>query len=1476
MNEDLLKRLADLTPAQRAALLAQLRRAPEGVPAHPFQRHHAPLSSSQQRMLFAEYLDPAAQALHTISGVVRVPAPLDADRMRAGLAALVQRHEILRTTFHLVDGVFEGRVHETGTIPVEVATAVADRALLEGQLRLNAQRSFDPASGPLAHVWLHDDGVAGFTMQLTMSHLVSDGYSNRVLFEELATLYGLNGDLTLQPLPAQFADYAHHATTSDAVAERLAWWADRLAGAPAASVLPFDHAPAALPDQRAARRPLHLSDAQYAKLRAAAASWGTTPFVVLLATLAIVVARWSDQDDLVIGAPVANRGAPGSTRLIGPFLNTVALRGQLDAGLTFGQVVARWRQIALDSLDRQDVPLERVVEAVAPERAVGLPPLCQTLLNVQADLAGTSDLEGLSMDEVPSGSTECPLSMTWVLGEHAVGHLDHWVHGYDEPTIDAFVDAFLRVLTGGLDAPATPWTHLSLTGESLTASLLRGEDVPRVLDVDGAPLLPVQWFLRDAQADPSWEAVVDADRRLSAGDVAAASASVAELLRRAGVVPGDRVVLALPRSADLVVSAVAAARLGATFVPVDVAQPRARLQAILEDCRPSAVVTAPGVADLPEPDGWVSLRWSFDALEPADPWQPATASEAMYMIYTSGSTGTPKGVLVSSTTVNNMLCVVPHLYRLRNGLRVIGAVSPAFDMSIFDVWVPLTRRGTMVLATDDEAHDPTLLADLLARERIDVALVAPATLQGLKNIGWGGAPGLLTISGGDVFPPPLAAYLLDRVGQLWNAYGPTENTVYSHSHRMTADDLDASIPIGRPIGNNTNLVLDAGGHPVPVGVPGELWIGGESVALGYHDRPELTTERFVDLGPGVGRCYRTGDKVTLGADGELRFIGRIDHQVKIRGYRIELGEVEAALLAAPGVLDAAALVVGDDQDKRIVAHVVTGPGYDEPAVLDHAATRLPGYMVPRQVVVRQSLPRSVAGKVDRRALAAEPLTSVAPAPEGTRARREPTSDLERDLLAIWREVLSTPDLGMDDDFFRVGGHSILATQLLFRVKQAFGVDVPLQLLFSREATAAEMAGFLAEAAEGEGTDRALELDLGAEAVLDPAIRPEPGVHTHSGRNPQHPLVTGITGFIGTFLAARLLEAGAPVVFGLVRAAGRRDGLARIRASFEHYRLWRDEYAERIIPVVGDLAKPRLGLDRPTWEHLAVVVDSIYHSGADVNFVRPYATLKAPNVLGTAEVLRLAGTFAIKPVHYMSTIYVYDRFTHEPDTFYTEDLPPLQGLEHTFGYSQSKWVAERLVEQAQERGLPATIFRLGRVSGAVDTGISPSYDLLWRSAQVGVAIKAVPVVPMAVDMTPVDWVADAIVHISRKPGLHGRAFHVLNPTVLQERTFVEMSETYGYDVEHVTFAQWRDRVVAQASDLTDETAGALAPFLTGAMPLDDWPEGDIDTRNVREALADTDIACHPIDEDLVAAYYDHFVSTGFMPSPHTTNREEIKA
>ncbi|MCL2468081.1 MAG: thioester reductase domain-containing protein, partial [Micrococcales bacterium] len=468
------------------------------------------------------------------------------------------------------------------------------------------------------------------------------------------------------------------------------------------------------------------------------------------------------------------------------------------------------------------------------------------------------------------------------------------------------------------------------------------------------------------------------------------------------------------------------------------------------------------------------------------------------------------------------------------------------------------------------------------------------------------------------------------------------------------------------------------------------------------------------------------------------------------------------------------------------------------------------------------------------------------------------------LAQIWQDLLGLDQLpGAEEDFFLLGGHSLLATKLVFRVRDAIGVDVPLPVLFSGELTIEHLADVL----QREPGTAEPAVDLAAEVDLDPAIRPPTGAPVGSVTNPRHLLVTGATGFVGSFLLGHLLDTTEAVAYCLVRADTQHAAMERVRQTMSGYGIWRWEYAARIRPVLGTLDQPRLGLSPQLWQELASQVDVIFHSGAAVNFLRSYESLKAANVTGTQEVLRLATDTVLKPVQYVSSLSVFSPFAYPAGTVFGEQEPePVPDPGSMFGYVQTKWVAEQLVLEARRRGIPANVFRTGHVTGHSQTGACQQYDFIWQTVRLGIRMGMAPVIPMKFDFTPVDYVVAAIAYLGRHTSDAGRTYHVVAPEPIPEPDFVSWLESYGYRGQRMSFAQWSESVVDRAINLDDDAASALAPFLSGALPLDQMPVVEYDDSAVREGLEGSGISCHPIDDTLLRRYCDWFVDTGYFEPP----------
>ncbi|MGC3968650.1 MAG: thioester reductase domain-containing protein [Pirellulales bacterium] len=727
----------------------------------------------------------------------------------------------------------------------------------------------------------------------------------------------------------------------------------------------------------------------------------------------------------------------------------------------------------------------------------------------------------------------------------------------------------------------------------------------------------------------------------------------------------------------------------------------------------------------------------------------------------------------------------------------------------------------------------------------------------LRASGWQGDARVKILCGGEALPRDLAQALLANCRELWNVYGPTETTVWSTAQQITS--LDGPISIGRPIDNTQVYILDDLSEPVPPGTPGELWIGGDGLARGYRGREDLTSERFVrdEFRNVVGaRMYRTGDIARHLRDGRLECLGRVDHQVKVRGFRIELGEIEAQLAKHTAIKMCVVHTYDRGGDVQLVAYVVSAG--EQPQTADLQAwlrAKLPEYMVPVQFVFLAELPRTPNGKIDRKAL---------PKPDAADRSSEyvaPRNALEAELVEVWKKILNVEQVGVNDNFFELGGHSLLAAQMAWNLRNKYNVEVPLRGLFETP-TIAGIAPLIdpslkqASATDGKG------VDFEAEAVLDADITPPPGV-TADVTKFQRIFLTGGSGFLGSALLQELLRRDGTTVYCLVRAASDADGLRKLKDVFTKYGHAHDEFERRVIPVLGDLEKPRFGLSEATFYDLAGRVDVVVHNGASVNLVFPYEMLREVNVGGTKEAIRFACASKPKPLHFVSTFSVLHSrdHLHAAELFETEPLPSAESL--MGGYHRSKWVGERLILEAGRRGLPVAIYRPGRITGHSTKGTANLGDFMHVMIAGCVRLGALPKFDDLIDMTPIDYVGQAVAALVANPASLGKTFHLVNPQPTRLARIVEFLASKGVRLETLPFDVWYRRLSEAARRIPTpefETLRAMFAGADGGEPTADEfqfavSQPRFDARNTETLLADTGIRCAPIDDDLLQTYLE---------------------
>ncbi len=1016
-----------------------------------------PLSFPQQRLWLVERLAPGAAA-YNIAYAFRLRGPLgalDVPALEAALAALARRHEVLRTRFVERDGRPWQEILPPGPVALEwldlggLPPEEREDALAR-LLREEAARPFDlAATAPLRAGLLRltpgGSEPEEHVLYLTVHHIASDGWSEEILLGELSALYA---GVELPELPVQYADYAawQRAWPEAMLRGQLAEQTGRLAGLSALE-LPADRPRPPVQTFAGGFVPVAVPAAQAAALRAVALEGNATLFILLLAAWQTLLHRLTGQDDIIVGSPVANRERPEVRGLVGFFVNLLPLRAGFGGDPTFAELLARIRRTALEAYHEADVPFERLVDELGLERDLSRHPVFQVLFSFHEAAPEALRLPGVEAVRLPPARGVAQFDLSLLLidrgDEGFTGEIEYNSGLFDHATAERLAGHLSRVLAAIAESPDVRLSEIELPGEAERHQLLVEWNDTEV-SAEPPALLHAAFEAR-AAADPDAVALVYRETRVTYGELDARASRLAAVLRGLGVGPEARVGLCSARTPEMVVGVLGILKAGGAYVPLDPAYPAERLAFTLADAEVPVLVTQEALLPvLPRHTASVVL---LDRLPDGVKRMaaPVSADNLAYLIYTSGSTGRAKGVAITHRSAAEMVRWASGVFPPADLAGVLAATSLCFDLSVFELFVPLSLGGTVILAAN-----ALELPELPAAGEVTLVNTVPSAVAELVRNG--GIPGSVrTVNlAGEALPGPLVAEIYERTGveRVLNLYGPSEDTTYS---TFAVAPRGVAVPeIGRPIAGARAYVLDRGGRPVPMGAPGDLHLGGSGLARGYLGRPDLTAERFVPdpFGgrPGA-RLYRTGDLVRQRPDGSLAFLGRIDHQVKVRGFRIELGEVEAALARHPAVRAAAVAVRGESLAERHLAAFVVPRGESlSPASLrEHLAALLPEPAVPSAFVILDDLPRTPNGKVDRRALAA---LSVLETPAGRSAPyAPPATPAGEELAAVWRQLLGVDTVGGADNFFELGGHSLLASQLVARIRQAFGVQLPLSAVF---------------------------------------------------------------------------------------------------------------------------------------------------------------------------------------------------------------------------------------------------------------------------------------------------------------------------------------------------------------------------------------------------------------------------------------------
>ncbi|HEX6340511.1 amino acid adenylation domain-containing protein [Umezawaea sp.] len=1473
--------LESMTPEEKRALLAQLLDgSAEATPSN--------LSLEQRRLWMLLQLDDSKP--WQVSTAVRLSGDIGPAAMQQALTAVVQRHEVLRTTFREVDG------HPLGTtvpaVTLRLPVVDVDAADLDAELaRVVASETrlrFDLAKGPLIRASLLRAAADDHVLVLTLHQMVADRRSVKLLADEVLTRYtalvdGTSGDVLATPVDFHSLVSAQRDwVNSDDATKDIDYWRDQLA-----ALTPLD-----LPTDRP-RPPLKtihgdsvtvpvargLADA----VTAYGAESGHGPSEVLLSAYVAVLSRYSQQRDLAVGVPVPASWHSDGANLVGPLENTVPLRIELGDADSLSRLAPRVGAVHAEALTHARLSFDRIVEAAQPQRDLSRTPLFQTSFTFEEE-AGSREVPGAAASPLDLPTTWTPHDID-LYAVRRDGELtlraQYNTDLFDRSTVLRFLGHVLLLLEKAVADPALPLAEVPLLTDREREQVV-GEWNATDLEHDRTRTLH-GLVEAAAAANPTAIALAADGVELTYASLDGRANALAAALVEAGAGVGSRVGVLVDRSVHAVVGLLGALKAGGAYVPLDPTYPADRLSFITNDAGISQFVGRADALDgLPE-----ELAGIGRIAIPTEDGEHAPVSSAVdvddlaYVIYTSGSTGRPKGVAVEHRAIVHSTAARSAVEAPGLPERYLVLAPLTFDAAGGGLYWTLGRGGTVVFPTEAEVLDPRLLGRLIRGKRITHLDGVPSQYAVLLETDLEPHDSLrTTIVAGEALPPSLVAEHFRRSPNtaLFNEYGPTEASVWATVHPVSPSDAKLPrVPIGKPIPNGRIHLLDKRFNPVPPGVPGELYIGGDGVARGYANRPAMTAERFLPdpftAEPGA-RLYRTGDLARYQADGTIEFLGRTDTQVKIRGFRIELSEIENVVLRHPLVAEAV-VTVREDQPgvQRLVAYVVPviGRVLTQETLVNHVIGQVPDYMVPSGFVTLERMPLTRHGKID---------TAALPAPQEIAASGfvEPASQLEAGIAETFASVLGLQHISATADFFALGGNSLLVARLAAQLSRENDIELPIDEVF-RVPTVQGIARVVETHQRDRNDVDSAALyaqqvaELVADVKLDPAIKPD-GLPRADWFAPKNVLVTGATGYLGVFIAVELVKRTDATVHCLVRGESPDAAWDRLEETFRKYRAWDESYRSRIKVVVGDLAKPYLGLSKEEFDGHAATLDSIYHSGAIVNFTYPFEAMKAANVLGTEELLRLCTNTTLKAFHLVSSVDVF-MGTGAARPFTEDDLGD-HPVKVPTGYPRTKWVAEKITVIARDRGVPVTIQRPWMITGHTKTGASHDTDYLYVYLKGFLDLGVLPLYNDVINAVPVDYTAEAIVYTSLREENLGKNFNITNrePTTMQQ--CYQWLRSFGYDLNVVAEEEARRQALEVDED---HILYPLTPLLRVASmrhaALDPELQQQVDPleecKVLLEALEGSGIECPPVNEQWAHSCFRFLVENGYLPAPQDVVR-----
>ncbi|MEG5000682.1 non-ribosomal peptide synthetase family protein [Microcoleus sp. B4-D4] len=1435
--------------------------------------------SPQQKYLWLLQQDSPA---YRIQSAILIEGSLQTDNLKKALEKVSKRHEIIRTSFQRRPGlkipiqvISEHSFVSWNWVNLSEGTPQEEEAKLEDIFQQEKSALFNFEGNPVWRLSLITLSSERHILLVSLPALCADSRTLKNLVRELSQCYAasLHGEELSDEVVqyVQFSEWQNELLEDEEAAEGKEYWTRQDLSALASLRLPFENrlinAPAQFTPQAFE---VKLELALLKKVESIARQYNTSLSTFLLACWKILLWRLIGESELTVGVAFDGRKYEELEPALGLFAKFLPLSSQLTENFSFAET---WQQI-----QQEECEAYKYQEYFSHEylgNSSGFP-FCFEF-EEQLEKHSASGVF-FSIDKQYACGDRFKVKLSCHRQNNSLAAEFH----YDpiflaDNSIRCLAEQFYALVQSAASNPQTAIDQLEMLSDRARHQLLLELNSTKAdYQLDKCVH---QLFEEQAERSPNRIAAVCENQQITYSELNARANQIAHYLQQLGVKPEVIVGLCVDRSLEAIAGILGILKAGGAYLPLDPAMPKERLALMLQNARTPVLLTQQHLLkNLPETQAQiVCLDAEIPSVSPS-PSPPLSPENLAYVIYTSGSTGTPKGVAIEHRQLLNYLHGIQEKLNLPPTANFATVSTFAADLGHTVIFPALCSGGCLHIISQERATDPQAIAAYFQQHSIDCLKIVPSHLKALLSDSNASQilPKKRLILGGE----PLMWNLIERIQKynpdcsIFNHYGPTETTVgvLTYQVKMQGDRISETVPLGRPLPNTQIYLLDSHLQPVPVGVAGELYIAGAGLARGYLNQPELTAEKFISKSltqEPETRLYKTGDLARYLPDGNIEFIDRVDRQVKLRGFRIELGEIEAGLSHHPSVREAVVVLQENEPgNQRLVAYIVAHSklSVQDSQLIESLRSflkeQLPEYMIPSAFVVLKALPLTPNGKIDPQAL---PAPSIAA--NFTDTFVGPRTPGEEILAGIWSQLLNLKKVGIHDNFFDLGGHSLLITQLLAKVRESFQVELPLRVLFEAP-TVAGLAEKI-EMQQGGNTagDRPSNFDINAEAILDPAIRPATPL-SEPKTEPACILLTGATGFLGAFLLRDLLQQTQAEIYCLVRSADAESAKKRIQSSLESYLIWDESSSDRIIPIAGDLSQPLLGLSEEQFRVLASKIDVIYHNGAFVKFTYPYSVLKPANVLGTQEVLRLASQSKLKPVHLISTISVFSargesgiKVVREED-----ELTPGEGLKGA--YTQTKWVAEKLVEVARDRGIPVSIYRPGRISGDSQTGACNPSDLLYRLIAGCVQLGCAPDDDKLMNVAPVDYVSRAIVHLSRQKELLGKTFHLVNTQSFQMSELLGWICSMGYPIKRVSSETWQAEIVNRAGNSPDHALYPLVGLFSEKVSETEMSQSgtlQFDCKNTLDGLATTDITCPQADANLFRTYLSYLADCGLIGS-----------